>query len=162
MAAILSRGRWVSTLGSKQNWGPSQQFFFHHNSNSMEILFCSHLNVNVMIVIKEHSHCILFKKIVAIQWPVIKLHKGEFSIKFELWANTYYWNLPLIICTRNFQLCCFEGNMYTLFIVLLIFFYGCPIDNHIISMHAVNILSLYIERTMHLGTFCFFLFLYRF
>ena len=42
------------------NWDPFHEWFFHHNSNLMEILFCSHPSCNEVIAMKfctGHDSC---------------------------------------------------------------------------------------------------------
>ena len=88
--------------------GPFHERFFHCNSNSMQISFCSHPSFNKVIGMKFctwHDSCAVMvcAKICSkiLSHIKIELHQSQFSIEFELWWKNRSWNRPLIIIEHN-------------------------------------------------------------
>ena len=69
--------------------GPFHKRYFHCNSNSMKISFCSHLLPNKVIATKFCIYVTTAMPLwyVAILWPLIELQQCKCLVEFQLWAK---------------------------------------------------------------------------
>ena len=73
--------------------GPVSLTFIHHNLDSMEISFHTHLN-SYIVISTTFCTCRDVLKFVAIWWLATELQPGKVSIEFELQAKNRLWNGP--------------------------------------------------------------------